>query len=310
MKLQVKLFGLVAALGILAACSGNPSVESKVPGIPSDPLTGFSQSQAAENKNELLSLMSDLRDLIGPGGVTTTTAATAYAGWIEAQSPLVSRLVRQAGQGEAVQSQVTQACKDGGNVTQTPDEPEDKDDDNIFASLQAWANNCLESGVTTNGLILGMLDKDDNSSVSGFTVASDLTMSTSSASLRTALGFDYTPVATGAFSIRLGFLIAGGANKIAYGLNWSYTPKSDSNSDPYDNGFTSFNGRFVYKVSTGENAGNYVLDMKGENLEHSSSCTSTFVSGKATFQDNAGNKLVIQYTGCNSYTVTYNGNPI
>jgi hypothetical protein len=86
----------------------------------------------------------------------------------------------------------------------------------------------------------------------------------------------------------------------------TYTPRADGNSDPYDAGFVNFEGRLVYK----EGSENYVLDMRGEGLEHRSSCTRSFVGGRATFQDNASNRLVIQYSGCGSYTVTYNGEVI
>lgn len=58
MKLGAKLIGLVAALGVLAACSSGPNLSNNVPGVPSDSPTGFSQSQASAKKSTLVSAVN------------------------------------------------------------------------------------------------------------------------------------------------------------------------------------------------------------------------------------------------------------
>ncbi|RIH89233.1 hypothetical protein Mterra_00814 [Calidithermus terrae] len=309
MKLQVKLFGLVAALGILAACSGAPNLSNNVPGVPSDSPTSFSQSQASANKSALVGAINQIAvGLTGDFGPSSASPTEAAAALVEKEYPTVAKDLRRVQlTGGSLRIQGTANCEQGGTVT-FPDDGDivDNDGDGIPVYAEIRYNNCKEDGVTANGLLLGMQDKNDSNPAGGFTFLIDLSLTDGTDTARLALGIDYTPGAGGAYNVRYGYLIQENDDKLAFGVNMSYTPKSDGNSDPYDAGFVNFTGRFVYKLD-GEN---YVLDMKGENLEHSSSCTSTFVSGKATFQDNAGNKLVIQYTGCNSYTVTYNGNPI
>ncbi|MCX8089168.1 MAG: hypothetical protein N3C58_07835 [Meiothermus ruber] len=226
---------------------------------------------------------------------------------IEREYPQVAGHLRQLGmEGSPIRAQGTANCSGGGSITYT-DNPADNDRDGIFASAEFRYNNCKNNeGLTINGSIK-IRDKNDGDPGSGYTVVGDLTFTAGTNQARVVLGIDLTPGSGGAYQVRYGFLTEQGSNKIAYGLNLSYTPSSDGNSNPYDAGVTNFDGRIVYRVS-GEN---FVLSMKGENLQHNrASCTSSFVAGKATFQDSASNRLVIQYDGCRSYTVTYNGNPI
>lgn len=308
MKAQAKLIGLVASLGILAACSSSPNLSNGVPGVPSDSPTSFSQSQASANKSALVGAINQIAvGLTGNIGVTANPMEAAAA-LVEKDYPLVARHLRQVQLvGGALRVQGTENCAQGGTITYTDDaDIVDNDNDGIPVYAEIRFNNCKEDGVTYNGLLIGLQDKNDNDPRSGFTVLIDVSLTDGTNTRRLALGIDYSPGSGGAYNVRYGYLFQENDDKIAFGVNMSYTPKPDGNSDPYDAGFVNFTGRFVYKVG-GEN---YVLDMLGENLEYSSSCTSSFVSGKATFQDNAGNKLVIQYNGCNSYTITYNGNPI
>jgi hypothetical protein len=308
MKAQAKLIGLVAALGVLAACSSSPNLSNNVPGVPSDSPTSFSQSQANANKDTLAGFVNQIAvGLTGNIG-STANPMEAAAALVEKDYPLVARHLRQVQLvGGALRVQGTRNCAQGGTITYTDDvDIVDNDNDGIPVYAEVRLNNCKEDGTTYNGLLIGLQDKNDNDPRSGFTALIDFTATDGTNTERLALGIDYTPGPGGAYNVRYGYLVQENSNKIAFGVNMDYTPKADGNSDPYDAGFVNFQGRFVYKVGSEY----YVLDMLGENLEYSSSCTSSFVSGKATFQDNAGNKLVIQYTGCNSYTITYNGNPI
>lgn len=303
MSVRLAYLGLLSLTAALAACSAPPSLENRIPGIPSDPPTGFSQSQASTYKNQLTTLLNGLSGSIGNGTVGLSMSASL----LEPQYPEVARLMRAVDPRKgSVKLQETETCSGGGSVTRLPDNPADEDQDGIVAAYEVTASNCKEGSSTLNGF-LGVRDKNDNDPASGFTVVTDLLVSSASGSGRLALGFDYTPASGGGFNVRYGALVGSGSDKIAYGMNMTYSPKSDGNADPYDAGFLSFNGRFVYKVSTGSNPGNYVLDMKGENLEHSDTCTASFIGGSAIFQDNGGNRLKVQYNGCNSVTVSYNG---
>ncbi len=241
------------------------------------------------------------------GGVGTLNALGFAAALVEREYPQVAGYLRQLGvEGSLIHVQGTLNCPGGGSITY-PDNPVDRDRDGIPASAEAFYNNCRDSnGAVTNGSIK-IRDKNDGDPRSGYTVVINLSVSGGASQGRLVLGVDFTPGSGGAYQVRYGFLIEEGRDKIAFGLNLSYTPSLDGNSNPYDAGVTNFNGRFAYRVS-GEN---FVLDMNGENLQHNrASCMSSFIAGKATFQDSASNRLVIQYNGCNSYTVTYNGNPI
>ena len=296
MSVRLAYLGLLSLTAALAACSAPPSLESRIPGIPGDSPTSFSQSQATTYKSQLTSWLNGLSGSIGNGNVGLSMSASL----IEPQYPEVARLMRAIDPGKgSVSLQKTQACSDGGSVTDTPDNPVDNDKDDIVAAYEVTVNNCKEGSSTSNGF-LGVRDKNDNDPTSGFTVVTDLMVSNASGSTRLAFGFDYTPASGGGFNVKYGALLGSGSDKIAYGMNMTYSPKSDGDADPYNAGFLSFNGRFVYKVSTGSNPGHYVLDMKGENLEHSDACTTSFIGGSAIFQDNGGN----------SATVSYNGSPL
>lgn len=309
MRLGAKLIGLVAALGVLAACSSSPNLSNNVPGVPNDSPTGFSQSQASANKSVLASAVNQIAvGLTGNVGIASANPMAAAAALVEKDYPTVAKHLRQLRlEAGSIRVQGTISCAQGGTVT-FPDDADvvDNDSDGIPVYAEIRYNNCKEDGVTANGLLIGLQDKNDSDPRSGFTILIDVTLTDGTDTVRLALGIDYTPGASGAYNVRYGYLIQENSDKIAFGVNMNYTPKVDGDSDPYDAGFVDFQGRFVYKVG-GEY---YVLNMLGEDLEYDSSCTSSFLSGKATFQDNAGNRLVIQYNGCNSYTITYNGNPI
>ncbi|RIH81514.1 hypothetical protein [Calidithermus roseus] len=308
MKLGAKLIGLVAALGVLAACSSGPNLSNNVPGVPSDSPTGFSQSQASAKKSTLVSAVNQIAvGLTGNIGGASANPMEAAAALVEKDYPTVAKHLRQLRlEAGSIRVQGTASCAQGGTRTSTDvADIVDNDGDGIPVYAEVRYNNCKEGGVTANGLI-GLQDKNDSDPQSGFTILIDLTLTDGTDTVRWALGIDYSPGAGGTYNVRYGYLIQENSDKVAFGVNMNYTPKVDGDSDPYDAGFVDFQGRFVYKVR-GEY---YVLNMLGEDLEYDSRCTSSFVSGKATFQDNAGNKLVIQYTGCNSYTITYNGNPI
>lgn len=225
---------------------------------------------------------------------------------IERQYPQVAGHLRQLGmEGGPIRAQRTENCPRGGSITYTYN-PADNDRDGIPASADVLYNNCYSAEAAINGSIK-IRDKNDGDPGSGYTVVGDLTVTASTNRARVVFGIDFTPGSGGAYRVRYGFLTEQGSDKIAYGLNLSYTPSSDGNSNPYDAGVTNFDGRIVYRAS-GENL---VLSMQGENLQHNRAiCNSSFVAGKATFQDSASNRLLIQYDGCRSYTVTYNGNPI
>lgn len=269
--------------------------------------TSFSQDQASTNKTILARFVNQIaQGLAGDIGLSSASSMEAAAALVEKDYPTVAQHLRQLRlEAGSIRGQRTENCEQGGTITLT-DNRVDGDGDQIPVYAEVRYNNCsFQSGLTINGFI-GVQDKNDADPKSGFTIAANLTLTYGTNTARLAMGIDYTPGAGGAYNVRYGYLLQANDDKIAYGVNMSYTPKADGNTNPYDAGWVNFTGRLAYKKS-GEY---YVLDMKGEKLEHSSSCTSSFVSGKATFQDNANSKLVIEYTGCNSYTVTYNGNPI
>jgi len=308
MRLGVKIV-FVAILGLLAACSSAPNLSNDVPGVPSDSPTGFSRSQASANKGTLVGFVNRIgAGLAGNIGLSSASPTEVAAALVEKDYPTVAKHLRQLRlEAGSIRAQGTLSCSEGGTITFTDGRDiVDRDGDGIPAYAEIRYNNCREGGVTTNGLLLGEQDKNDSDPASGFTIVIDLTLTDGTGTSRAALGIDYTPGAGGAYNVRYGFLAQANSDKVAFGVNMTYTPRADGNSDPYDAGSVDFQGRLVYKVGSE----NYVLDMRGEGLEHRSSCDSSFVGGRATFEDNASNRLVIQYSGCGSYTVTYNGEVI
>jgi hypothetical protein len=311
MRLGVKIV-FVAILGLLAACSSAPNLSNDVPGVPSgSPTGGFSRSKASANKNTLVGYVdrigAGLARKVAPGniGLSSASPTEVAAALVEKDYPTVAKHLRQLRlEAGSIHVQGTVSCSEGGTITST-DESEDRDGDGIPVYAEIRFNNCREGGITFNGLLRAQ-DKDDSDPEGGFTIVVDFTQTDGTDTSRVALGIDYTPGAGGAYSVRYGYLFEENSDRVAFGVNMTYTPRADGNSDPYDAGSVNFQGRLAYEVDSD----NYVLDMRGEGLEHRSSCDSSFVSGRATFQDNESNRLVIQYSGCGSYTVTYNGEVI
>lgn len=113
-------------------------------------------------------------------------------------------------------------------------------------------------------------------------------------------GFDY--IATLDFDLDYAYQDQTGS--VSYDFSQTYAP--DNSSDPFVSGTLTFDGDMSFKKD-GER---YGLSLRTDpSLRFSEGCSAGFADGAAVYTDSHGNAIRIDFN-CDSYTTSYNGDPL
>ncbi|WP_295395282.1 hypothetical protein [Meiothermus sp.] len=196
------------------------------------------------------------------------------------------------------------------STRKTPPEADQQDLDNDKIPREArYQVDCKVNDTRLRGSIL-LKDKDDNNPTSGYTLDTDqyeLTFNTgkpNESGIKLDLDVDVTRNNPN-YAIRYNFNLEIYGDGKRLGTTYSYTATyaPDNAQTPFAAGTLNYEGTLDYRTTTKW----YRLSGKATNLKFSSTCKQTFVGGSWSLEDTRGNRLLVQYNGCNNVTVTYNG---
>lgn len=197
-------------------------------------------------------------------------------------------------------------------VTWSPTTPVDNDGDGWKANATATYNcSSTSSGVTVT--ITGTVsetDKNDADPYSGTkATATDLKLtvsgSGSTSTITENLTWDLTKNSAGSYGLNYDFRLdmSGSGSNATFEAKGTPTYTADNAADPFAAGTFTFNGAFTLTDS----GSTYQLTHTSNGVHFDSTCSSSFDGGQEHYADSNSNKVDITYSGCNSYTMTFNG---
>ncbi len=197
----------------------------------------------------------------------------------------------------------------------SPASPVDADNDGWYATATETYDCSLTSGSTSMSITgtLSESDKNDNDPYSGTKATiKDLKISTTdssgTSSITENLDWDLTKGTAGAYTLDYDLRFDFTAPSATTMLEVQGTPtyQADSAGDPFAAGTFTFNGKVTFQDSDGR----YELTRTSSGAHYSSTCSSGFDGGSVHYADNQGNTLAITFSGCSSYTITYDGSAL
>lgn len=261
-------------------------------------------SQAAATQVASLSQSTDqlVLGMISPGGFSPTSVGMQSFGL---------KMLGMQGVGTgSLAPMATSSC-----ITSSPTTPVDNDGDGWPATATESYNCSSSSGgttITVTGSVT-LTDKNDSDPTSGTTASVNnlkITISGggSTGTITENLNWDLTKTAAGSYALVYDFRVdaSGSGSTAALELKGSPTYTADNAADPFAAGTFTFDGLFTYS----DGSATYQLTHTSSGVHYTSTCTSTFDGGQDHYADSNGNTLDIAYSGCNSFTMTYNGNPL
>ncbi len=267
------------------------------------PIKPMSQTAATQVATMGQSTDQLLLNMISPGGFSPTSVGVQALGlkMLGMQGVDIASLTPLA---------TTSSC-----ITTSPASPVDNDGDGWPVSATETYNCSSTSGTTTTTVTgsVTVTDKNDGDPTSGTTATvNNLQIAISSggatSTITENLSWDLTETAPGSYALVYDFRVdvSGSGSSAALELKGSPTYTADSPTNPFAAGTFTFNGDFTYS----DGSATYELTHTSSGAHYTSTCTSTFDGGQDHYADSNGNTLDITYTGCNSFTMTYDGSPL
>ncbi|MDW8090712.1 MAG: hypothetical protein RMI80_04735 [Meiothermus sp.] len=276
----------VGLMGLLAACGQQqPTTEP----LSQSDAQNLKVALEASNKYLVASIAS-------PSGLVTTNRV----GNLSLPSPVANILLASGLEPQSLN------C----TASETPPRNQQQDLDNDKIPREArYQVDCTVGDTRLRGNIL-LRDKDDNNPTSGYTLDTDqyeLTFNTgkpNESGIKLDLDVDVTRNNPN-YAIRYNFNleIYGDGKRFSTAYNYTATYAPDNAQTPFAAGTLNYEGALDYRTTTKW----YRLRGKATNLKFSNTCKETFVGGSWSLEDTRGNRLLVQYNGCNNVTVTYNG---
>ncbi len=200
-------------------------------------------------------------------------------------------------------------------TTSSPASPVDADGDGWYANATVTYNCSNSSGGTTYSITGSMTEQDKNDAdpYSGTTATikdlkMTLTDSSGTSSFTENLTWDLTRNAPGDYALSYDFRIdvSDSSGNASFEVQGTPTYMADAGTtNPFDAGTFMFDGKVTFQDSDGT----YELTRQSGGVHYSNSCGG-FDSGTVNYKDTSGNTMAINYTGCNSFSLTYNGSTV